>query len=120
MLNPSKSISDLNEGNERGVCATTAEIVANYAHAPEQLRIRVNPDAKAQSLLTTAIMLSRGQVIHRKTSTDCLHFKLSTGRCGQLWTKPCGQPAAGRSHGEGGGGGPSAKGHGDGSPTNNF
>lgn len=35
MLSPNKFIRDLDEGNWRGVCPTTAKIVANYAHAPD-------------------------------------------------------------------------------------
>lgn len=67
MSSPNKSIRDFCEGNRWGVCPTTAEIVANYAHAPDA-------DASGLTLTQTCVYFIQRSLckVAPKLSTDLL------------------------------------------------
>jgi len=120
MLSPNKSIRDLDEGNRRRVCPTTAEIVANYAHAPDadasgltltqtQVYFTQRPLCKVASKLSTEL----GALAGYKTSYP--QASVDNQRKNPVDNAlPAFPPAVG------GGWGPAARGHGHGSPAHIF
>jgi hypothetical protein len=88
MLNLNKLIRDLNEGNWRGVCAITAEIVVNYAHAHYANASGLTLILKHGLLNTNSIMLSRYAVINSIYMTTTQDLTILMGGCGQKPKNP--------------------------------
>jgi hypothetical protein len=83
MLRLNKLIRDLNDGNWRGVCAITAEIVANYAHAHYADASGLTLRCKHGLLHTNSIMLNRYAVINKIYITAAQDLTILMGVCGQ-------------------------------------
>ena len=101
MLSPKRLIRDLDDGNHWGVCPTTAEIVANYAHAP-------NADASGLTLAKTYVYFAQRPLckVDAKLSTEklvpivyiCSYQQASVDNCAKnpVDNLPSRLPAAGR------------------------
>jgi hypothetical protein len=120
MLSLNKSIRNLDEGNWRGVCATTAEIVANYAHAPDA-------DALGLTLTKTYVYFLQRPLckVDAKLSTEKLTPTAYIPSYPQASVNnprknPVDNPWLALLAGWPGGGGPAGNGHGHGTPTNIF
>ena len=120
MLSPNKSIRDFGEGNLWVVWPTTAEIVANYAHAPDA-------DAAGLTLTQSCVYFIQRPLckVAPKLSTDLLELagykpsypqaNVDNPRKNPVDNaQPAFPPAVG------GGWGPAARGHGHGTPAHIF